>query len=186
MRIEDRFVSWRSEEVANLIHTLGAMAAEYVFYGQNTTGVGGDVASVTARASGMVGFAAMAPTPVDLSDRIEDPEEREAAEKRIRERFERIGYQIMNRSGGGVLDENPFAATLNDAQKRPLIAALLGQCFVVAYQTVLQNREGTDYIAGRLISAKELYGDDVTRLLDDARLARPQIDLTDEATWPAI
>ena len=44
MRIEDRFVSWRSEEVANLIHTLGAMAAEYVFYGQNTTGVGGDVA----------------------------------------------------------------------------------------------------------------------------------------------
>ncbi len=186
MEIEDRFGHWRSEEVGDLIWGLGAMAAEHVFYGQNTTGVTGDVGSVTSRAALMVGFRAMGPAPVDLSDRIEDPEEREKAETRIRERFERIGYQIMNRSGGGVMDENPFAATLNDAQKRPLVAALLGQCFVVAYQTVVQNREGTDYVASHLISAKELYGDEVTRLLDDARLAKPEIDLLDEAAWPAI
>ncbi|HET9740083.1 MAG TPA: AAA family ATPase [Solirubrobacteraceae bacterium] len=186
MEIEDRFGHWRSEEVGDLIWGLGAMAAEHVFYGQNTTGVTGDVGSVTSRAALMVGFRAMGPAPVDLSDRIEDTEEREATEKRIRERFERIGYQIMNRSGGGVMDENPFAATLNDAQKRPLVAALLGQCFVVAYQTVVQNREGTDYVASHLISAKELYGDEVTRLLDDARLAKPEIDLLDEAAWPAI
>ncbi len=64
MRVEDRFVSWRSEEVANLIHTVGAMAAELVFYGQNTTGVGGDVYSVTYRAARMVGAAAMAPAPI--------------------------------------------------------------------------------------------------------------------------
>jgi hypothetical protein len=57
---------------------------------------------------------------------------------------------------------------------------------VVAYQTVLQNRQGTDYIASHLISAKELYGDDVTRLLDDARLEKPAIDLMDESAWPAI
>jgi cell division protease FtsH len=186
MEIEDRFGHWRSEEVGDLIWGLGAMAAEHVFYGQNTTGVTGDVGSVTSRAALMVGFRAMGPAPVDLSDRIEDPEEREAAEKRLRERFERIGYQIMNRSGGGVLDENPFAATLSDGEKRPLVAALLGQCFVVAYQTVLQNRQGTDYVASHLISAKELYGDDVTRLLDDARLEKPAIDLMDESAWPAI
>ncbi|MGZ8647855.1 MAG: AAA family ATPase [Solirubrobacteraceae bacterium] len=186
MEIEDRFGHWRSEEVGDLIWGLGAMAAEHVFYGQNTTGVTGDVGSVTSRAALMVGFRAMGPAPVDLSDRVEDPEEREAAETRIRERFERIGYQIMNRSGGGVMDQNPFAATLSDGEKRPLVAALLGQCFVVAYQTVLQNREGTDYVASRLISAKELYGDEVTRLLDDARLAKPEIDLMDEAAWPAI
>jgi cell division protease FtsH len=186
MEIEDRFGHWRSEEVGDLIWGLGAMAAEHVFYGQNTTGVTGDVGSVTSRAALMVGFRAMGPAPVDLSDRVEDPEEREAAEKRLRERFERIGYQIMNRSGGGVLDENPFAATLSDGEKRPLVAALLGQCFVVAYQTVLQNRQGTDYVASHLISAKELYGDDVTRLLDDARLEKPAIDLMDESAWPAI
>ena len=58
----------------------------------------------------MVGFHGMAPAPIDLSDRIEDPEEREEAEKEARERFERLGYQIMHRSGGGMLDDNPFAA----------------------------------------------------------------------------
>ena len=43
MEIEDRFGHWRSEEVGDLIWGLGAMAAEHVFYGQNTTGVAGDV-----------------------------------------------------------------------------------------------------------------------------------------------
>ena len=72
MRIEDRFVEWRSEQIAGLIWSLGAMAAEYVFYDQTTTGVGGDVYSTTAHAVRMVGHAAMGPTPVDLSDRIDD------------------------------------------------------------------------------------------------------------------
>ena len=48
---EERFSSWRSEEIAKLIWTLGAMAAERVFYGENSTGVGGDVQSATARAA---------------------------------------------------------------------------------------------------------------------------------------
>ena len=47
MEIEERFADWRSERFGRLIHVLGAMAAELVFYGQNTTGVGGDVRSVT-------------------------------------------------------------------------------------------------------------------------------------------
>jgi hypothetical protein len=128
----------------------------------------------------------MGPATVDLSDRIEDPEEREEAETRVRERFERIGYQIMNRSGGGVMDQNPFAATLADREKRPLIAALLGQAFVVAYQTVLQNREGTDRVAQQLIVDKELYGDDVTSLLDGVGLRKPAVDVLEESTWPAI
>jgi cell division protease FtsH len=186
MEVEDRFGHWRSEEVGDLIWGLGAMAAEHVFYGQNTTGVTGDVGSVTARAALMVGFRAMGPAAVDLSDRIEDPEEREEAETRVRERFERIGYQIMNRSGGGVMDQNPFAATLADREKRPLIAALLGQAFVVAYQTVLQNREGTDRVAQQLIVDKELYGDDVTSLLDGVGLRKPAVDVLEESTWPAI
>ena len=44
---EERFSSWRSEEMGRLIWTLGAMAAERVFYGENSTGVGGDVQSAT-------------------------------------------------------------------------------------------------------------------------------------------
>ena len=52
---EERFTSWRSEEMSRLIWTLGAMAAEHVFYGENATGVGGDIMSATARSAWMVG-----------------------------------------------------------------------------------------------------------------------------------
>ena len=183
--IEDRFGHWRSEEVGDLIWGLGAMAAEHVFYGQNTTGVTGDVNSVTSRAAMMVGFRAMGPAPLDLGDRIEHEGDREETEKRLMERFERIGYQIMNRSPGGP-DTNPFGATLADAEKRPLVAGLLGQSFVVAYNTVLQNREATSRVADELVQHGELYGDEVTSLLDGVGLRKPDIDVLDEATWPAI
>jgi ATP-dependent Zn protease len=186
MEIEDRFGHWRSEEVGDIIWGLGALAAEHVFYGQNTTGVTGDVNSVTHHAALMVGFRAMGPAPIDLSERIQDPDARREEEERIMERFERIGYQIMHRSGGGMMDGNPFAATLSDPRKRPLVAQLLGQSFFVAYQTVVQNKEGTDYVAGHLIAAGELYGEEVTDLLEDARLRKPEIDVLDEAQWPAI
>jgi ATP-dependent Zn protease len=186
MRIEDRFVSWRSEEVANLIHTLGAMAAELVFYGQNTTGVGGDVASVTARAAGMVGYAAMSPTLVDFSDRITGEAEREAAEKKVTDRFLRIGNQIMHRSGSGMFDSQPLNAVLADGEKRKLVAALIGQAFVVAYNTIRHNKEATGKVADALVEKRELYGNDVVELLDSVGLSKPEIDLLDEAAWPAI
>jgi hypothetical protein len=144
------------------------------------------VNSVTHHAALMVGFRAMGPAPIDLSERIEDLELRRQEEERVMERFERIGYQIMHRSGGGMMDGNPFGATLSDGRKRPLVAQLLGQAFLVAYQTVAQNRAGTDYVANRLIAAGELYGEEVTELLDEARLEKPEIDVLDEAQWPTI
>jgi ATP-dependent Zn protease len=186
MRIEDRFVSWRSEEVASLIHTVGAMAAELVFYGQNTTGVGGDMASVTWRAAWMVGAAAMAPAPVDLSDRIDDPEKRREAEKRIEDRFIALGNTIMHRSGSGMLDEQPLAATLSDGAKRRLVAMLLGQAMVVAYATIRANKDAVEAVADKLVEARELYGDEVVQLLDSVGLRKPEIDVLEEATWPAI
>jgi len=185
MEIEDRFGHWRSEELGDMIWGLGALAAEHVFYGQNTTGVTGDMRGATTRAALMVGFRAMGPAPIDLSDRVEDDDERAEIEERVRERFVQIGRQIMNLAPGG-LDTNPYRATVADPDKRPLVAALLGQGFVVAYQTVLQNRAATERVAEELIRAGELYGDDVTSLLDGVGLRKPDIDVLDEATWPRI
>jgi hypothetical protein len=179
MEIEDRFVKWRSEQVGDVIWGLGAMAAEHVFYGQTTTGVGGDIRMVTWRAAQMVGRHAMAPTPIDLSDRIADPEEREKAEEHVMERFERLGLQLMHR---GDMD----AEATKDGAKSKLVAGLLGQAFVVAWNTIRVNKEATDYIATRLIAAGEMYGNDVTDLLDGCRLVKPEIDVLDEATWPVI
>jgi ATP-dependent Zn protease len=186
MSIEDRFVSWRTEEVANLIHTLGAMAAELVFYGQNTTGVGGDVYSVTYRAARMVGAAAMAPAPVDLSDRIADQDLRREETQRIEDRFARLGDAIMHRSGSGEMDAQPLNHTLQDQAKRRNAAMLIGQAMVVAYATISQNREATEKVAERLIAERELYGDEVEELLSSVGLRKPDIDLLEEAAWPAI
>src|SRR4051812_7746963 len=187
MEIEDRFSDWRSEQVAELIWGLGAMAAEYVFYDQNTTGVGGDVHSATWDAARMVGRHAMGPARVDLSERIADPELRAEEEKRIQERTERLGLQIMHRSGGGsAFEDDGMSRVPEDHAKRQLVAGLLGQAFVVAYNTIRHNRPGTDHIADELMRKGELYGQEVVELLESAHLVKPEIDVLDEATWPRI
>ena len=60
---EERFSSWRSEEFHKLIWTLGAMAAERVFYGENSTGVGGDLESRRRARPGWSASAAWARSP---------------------------------------------------------------------------------------------------------------------------
>ena len=57
---------------------------------------------------------------------------------------------------------------------------------MIAWNTIRENREGTEYVADRLIEAGELYGDDVVELLDGARLRKPDIDVLDETSWPVI
>jgi hypothetical protein len=184
MAIEDRFGSWRSEEFGELMWVLGAMAAEIVFYGQNTNGVGGDLGMATNQAARMVGAAGMAPAPIDLSDRIADKEAREEAEKKVIERFELLGTKIMHRSAG--MNDSAFGAALGDPGKRRLAAGLLGQAFMISYETIKLNKDATERIAERLIAEGEMYGDDVTDMLDKARLVKPQIDVLDESAWPVI
>jgi cell division protease FtsH len=184
MAIEDRFGSWRSEEFGELMWVLGAMSAEIVFYGQNTNGVGGDLGMATNQAARMVGAAGMAPSPIDLSDRIADPEACKKAEKEVMERFEQLGTKIMHRSAG--MNDSAFGAALGDPGKRRLAAGLLGQAFVIAYETIKLNKDATERIAERLIAEGEMYGDDVTQMLDEARLRKPEIDILDDAAWPVI
>jgi hypothetical protein len=179
MEVEDRFGHWRSEQVGDLIWGLGAMAAEHNFYGQTTTGVGGDIGMVTWRAAQMVGRHGMGPAPIDLTDRIADEEKREEAEKKVGERFEKLGLQLMHRS------ELDLEAA-KDPAKRKLIAILLGQAFIVAWHTIRVNKDSTDHIATRLIAKGEMYGDDVTDMLDECRLVKPEIDVLDDSTWPVI
>jgi hypothetical protein len=126
----------------------------------------------------------MAPAPIDLSDRIADKTEREEAEKEVVKRFEELGAKLMHRSG--TLDGSMFGSTLSDRDKRRMITGLLGQSFLVAYATIKANQEGTERIAERLIAETEMYGDDVTEMLDECRLVKPEIDVLDEAAWPVI
>jgi ATP-dependent Zn protease len=184
---QERFSSWRSEEFSKLIWTLGAMAAEHVFYGENSTGVGGDVMSATARAAWMVGMCAMGPNPIDLGGRFASAEDQAAEREKLLHRFEDIGVQIMNRAGtGGPFESNPIGAVLSDRDKRKSVSALLGQAYVTAYATIAANRDRVEQIAEKLIQRKEMHGDEVVELLNSVELVRPHIDLLEERTWPPV
>jgi ATP-dependent Zn protease len=186
IQTQERFSSWRSDEFAKLIWTLGAMAAEHVFYGENSTGVGGDVMSATARAAWMVGYCAMGPNPIDLDGHFASEDEAEERAKLLG-RLEDIGVQIMRRAGGGgPFEEDPIGGTLNDRDKRRAVAALLGQAYVTAYATVVANQPRVERIAEELIKRKEMHGDEVVELLNSVGLVRPKIDLVEERTWPPL
>jgi ATP-dependent Zn protease len=169
---EERFSTFRAEEFARLIWGLGAMAAERIFYGENSTGVGGDVQMVTSRAAWMVGSCAMAPEPVSTPWAMD--------------RFEQIGAQIVARSGGsGMMGMDPVTAVLSDPAKRRIVAQMVGQAYVAAYQLIKSNQEAIQRISDELVARKEIFGDDLIALLDGAGIRIPEdVDLTDDAWWP--
>jgi ATP-dependent Zn protease len=185
---EERFSAWRHEDVGRLVWTLGAMAAEHVFYGENSRGVGGDVGSATTLAALMVGMWGMGPEPVDLSGHeFESDEDRKEREKELTERFEKIGDRIMNRaSGGGMMQGDPIGAVLSDRAKRRAAAQILGQTYLTAVCLIRHNRDQVAVIADKLIEHRELHGDEVVKLLDAANLEAPSIDITDETIWPKL
>ncbi|MDQ3993830.1 MAG: AAA family ATPase, partial [Actinomycetota bacterium] len=184
---EERFSWWRSELMGALIRTLGAMAAERVFYGENSDGVGGDVQHATVRAAAMVGASAMAPERVSLNGSFKRAEDEEAARERIMKRFETIGVQILNRTGSSdAFHHDPIATVLNDRDKRALAAQLLGQAYVTAHNFIAANKHAIERIADVVVEKREIYGDELLELLDDAGLVVPELDLRDEAAWPKL
>jgi hypothetical protein len=173
--------------MGRLIWTLGAMAAERVFYGENSTGVGGDVQSATARAAWMVGSCAMAPERVDLAGKFDDLAEEEDERQKIMARFETIGSQIMSRAGsGGPFANDPLGAVMGDRDKRALAAQILGQAYIAAHHLIDANKDAVSHIADILVEKRELHGDEVIDLLNAANLRIPDLDLTDERSWPTI
>jgi ATP-dependent Zn protease len=184
---EERFNHWRHDEVGHLVWGLGAMAAERVFYGENSMGVAADVRGVTSIAAWMVGGVGMGPETVDTNGNFDTEEAREEARERILKRFERIGLQIMNRAGGGtLLTADPVSRILSDRDKRAAAAQLLGQAYVAAYVLIEANREGVEKVAAVLVERRELHGDEVVELLDSLDLKVPEVDLLEESSWPTV
>ncbi|MDX6671232.1 MAG: cell division protease FtsH [Solirubrobacteraceae bacterium] len=189
--IEERFSAWKSEQMAELVMILSAMATEHVFYGENGVGVGGDVQGASWITLAMVGAAAMGPDRIDLSahqDRFSSWEEEEEMRDKLMERFERIGNRIIHRSDPGA--GSPYAASftgvLQDSFKRGQAAQILGQAFVYAWNAMRHNREQLGRIADVLVERRELHGDEVIELLQEVGPRRPEVDLLDDESWPRI
>ena len=183
MEKDERFSHFRSRVMGELIMTLGAMAAEQVFYGENSQGVSGDVLTATATAASMVGVWGMGPEPVTI-DRLDSEE----TEDEVMKRLERIGKTIMNRaaSGQGMWGDNPLASVLGDRDKRQAAAQILGQAYVSAFALMASNRPQIERIAETLIERKEMHGDEVVEMLSGVGLTRPELDLMDSRTWPKV
>jgi ATP-dependent Zn protease len=181
---EERFTQWQRELYGDLVHVLGAMAAEYVFYGENSNGVGGDLGMATQHAAWMVGTSGMGPPRIELPSRNGDvPDE---ARRRIAKQLERIGLQLMNRTRGSAdFHADPIASILSDPTKRALVAQTLGAAFVTAYNFVRVNKDRVERVADQLVEEREIYGDKITELLDAQGFVKPAIDWTKDETWPS-
>jgi ATP-dependent Zn protease len=183
---EERFSSWKHEEMAKLAWTLGAMAAEHVFYGENATGVGGDLQSATGRAAWMVGVSGMGPDAIPIDETAKrSVEQQEEERERMAKRFESIGLQLMNRASGD-FQHDSIAAVLGDPTKKRYAAQIIGQAYVNAHQLILQNQDAVGKIADHLVARKELYGDELIDLLNSVGLKEPTVDPGKEETWPTL
>jgi len=184
---EERFSRWQHEEMGTLIHVLGAMAAENVFYGENTGGVGGDLQTATDTAAWMVGTAGMRPLRLDLEGQVPEGEDEDEYRERIMKRFERIGRTLMNRTRGSAdFHADPIASILHDQFKSAIAAQILGQAYVIAINLVKNNKTAVDAIATRLAEERELFGDELVELLDRQQLVKPELDYTKDETWPKM
>ena len=177
----EHFSQWRSDQMATLIWGLGAMAAERVFYGQTTSGVGGDIQTVTRLAALMVGAAGMGPEPLDLGG----PQRRDGGGARPEAvRGDRAQADEPHRQHPG--PRRRRRACSCDRDKRSIAAQLVGQAYVTAHNFVRQNRKGIEKIADEVVARKEIYGDDLVELLDGAKLQPAKIDLLEEKSWPML
>jgi cell division protease FtsH len=177
---EERFTQWHHEYFGDLVHGLGAMAAEHVFYGENASGVSGDLETATVQSAVMSGIAAMGLQKFD-------DETSEETEKRLKERFEKIGLQLMNRTRGSAdYHADAIASIQGDPFKRAISAQILGQAFVTAYNFIAQNKDKVEALANELVEKRELYGDELIEILDKQNFQKPQIDWEKDETWPRM
>ncbi|HEY7206703.1 MAG TPA: AAA family ATPase [Gaiellaceae bacterium] len=181
---EERFTKWRREYMGDLIHGLGAMAAEQVFYDETTSGVGGDLEHATLEAAIMVGTAGMGPTPLNGHVRFADETEQETQD-RLGKRAEQIGLRLMNRTRGSAdAHADPIASILGDPTKKRAAAQMLGEAYVTAYNFILTNKDKVENVANQLVEKRELYGDELIEILDAQQFTKPEIDWTKDETWP--
>ena len=158
---DDRFVHFRSEKFKDLLTTMAALAAEHVFYGENTEGVGGDMSSVAHQAAIMVGHAAMPPERVPMPATMTRGEE-EAARKKLDDYFLDTGGKLLAVASLG----DHYANVLRAPDKRAMAARIIGHAYLIAYKFAEQNRAAISQVADELVERRELNGDEITELMD--------------------
>ncbi len=165
---QEEFTMFRSQMAAHVRHALGAIAAERVFYGENSNGVSSDLAMATRMASVMVGIVGMGGEQLrpDL------------AKKAVN-----IGQNLVSAAelGGGLLEgASPLGSVMQNPLSRRTIAQILGAAFIDCWRLMYVNQEAIDHAVEALIVQGELVGDEIQGLLDSTGLRFP----TDADPYP--
>jgi ATP-dependent Zn protease len=158
---EEEWLEFRSQLAGKIRWYLGSLACEHVFYGENTTGVFGDLEQATAVASRMVGTIGMG------ADNLDPKMSAKAAN---------IGEQLISVSqiAQGVHEQGTWAgAVLNNPRGRRVVAQLLGSAYIDDWRLMYVNKEAIDQAAEALIPQGELMGDEISGLLDSVGLRAP-------------
>ena len=101
----------------------------------------------------MVGSAAMGPQPFEVEPL--EGETQEEARRRILDRFEKIGLQIMNRTGGGgPFAQDPIAGVLGDPAKRTLVRRSSARRTWPHTTSSCRNRTAVEPIADTLVAKR--------------------------------
>jgi ATP-dependent Zn protease len=142
---EDLFVNWRSEREADIMVSLASLAGERMFYdGDNSAGVGSDMASATAVATLMEGFWAMGDS---------------------------VGSHRVTKFG---ITSGRGAYAAEDGQDRMLLETELGERVEQKLQGTLErtrlflteNRHEVLAVAHALETHKTVSGDDVIAIIE--------------------
>jgi ATP-dependent Zn protease len=155
---EEEWLEFRSQLAADLRHFLGSLACEHVFYGENTSGVFGDLSSATAIACRMVGTIGMGP---------------DALSPEMSTKAMNFGEQLISVAEipTGLHAQGTWqGAVLSNPRGRRVVAQLLGAAYIDDWRLMNVNKDAIDQAAEALIAQGELVGDEISGLLDSVGL----------------
>jgi len=159
---EEQFSKFRSQFAADIRHSLGAIACERVFYGENTSGVSEDLRMATAAACQMVGIIGMG------ADDLEPKASIKAAN---------VGEQLMSVAEipKGTHEQSTWeGAVLSNPRARRMVAQILGSAYIDDWRLMNVNKDAIDQAVEALLAqGGELVGDEISGLLDSIGLRAP-------------
>jgi len=150
---DDVFTRSRSEMLALIQIAMAGQCAEAVFFGDISTGPGGDLLYATNIASQMVGACGMTGSLVS---------------------FAAIQTSAFN-------DNNLVGRVLADGRGRDAVEALLQEQKAVAKRLIEQHRHLVEALRDALLERHELVGPDITDILEAAARCPESVDLRDPA-----
>ncbi len=145
---EERFLRNRTELLSQIQIAFGGMAAEELWFGESGTGPGSDLMQATTIAATMVGALGMAGSLVSFQA-----------------------------SGGGPLDSGLVTRVLGDERARVEVERILDRSKEAVRELLDENRHLVEALRDELLVRDELVGDEITGVLEEARLAKTVADI---------